>query len=144
MLAAFLANALEPAQQASRQGQLEEGVRHFLDGVGGPGTFDQITPSGLARGMENAPELRALLLAPPATAYPVVTCEELGQVSVPTLLQTGELSPRFLHRITDELERCLAHAERVILSGVSHGLRANPDAYNASVLAFLARHAAEL
>jgi pimeloyl-ACP methyl ester carboxylesterase len=93
--------------------------------------------------MDHAREMQAELLTPQAVLYPALSCAEVGQVTAPTLLLTGELSPRLFHRITDELDRCLPHAERVMLAGVSHGLKNNVEAYNATVLAFLARHADE-
>lgn len=94
--------------------------------------------------MDHVRELQGELLTPQDVLYPALSCAEVGQVTAPTLLLTGELSPRLFHYITDGLERCMPHTERVMLAGVSHGLKRNADAYNATVLAFLERQSGNI
>ncbi len=57
--AAFLADTWETAQRAFREGDLELGVRSFLDGVVGRGAFDRLSPSGRRMVMDNAAEMKA-------------------------------------------------------------------------------------
>ncbi|MGA2480542.1 MAG: alpha/beta hydrolase, partial [Spirochaetia bacterium] len=45
LLASFMNDAWEPAQRSFRAGRAEEGIRYFLDGVLGPGVFDDMKPS---------------------------------------------------------------------------------------------------
>jgi hypothetical protein len=43
--------------------------------------------------------------------------------------------------IEDELERCVPESERKVIGGMGHAMHAqDPEAYNALVLDFLARH----
>ena len=59
---------------------------------------------------------------------------------VPGLLYR-ELSPKMFHLINDMLEHCLPSAERAIIPAASHGLEfENPQAFNETVLAFIAKH----
>lgn len=141
LLTAFRADAWEPARKAFQTGTLEQGVRNFLDGVIGNGTFDQLPPPVRARLLENAREMQAETVAP--DLFSTLTCADVGQITAPTLLLTGEWSPKMFHLITDELEHCLPASERVLIPHASHGMHAgNPQAYNETVLAFLAKHSA--
>ncbi len=139
LLESFLASAWEPSRQAFDRGALAEGVKTFVDGVSGPGTFDRLSPIGQQMLMDNAQEMRAEALA---TAYfTPVTGEDVRRITAPALLLTGELSPKLFHKITDELERCLLHPERALIAKASHSMHTgNPHAYTQTVLAFLARH----
>jgi pimeloyl-ACP methyl ester carboxylesterase len=66
---------------------------------------------------------------------------QVRSVQMPTLLITGQRSPGLFHRLTDRLEELLPHCERVTIPEASHIVHEdNPTAYNAAVLAFLARH----
>lgn len=137
--ATFLADALAPARQACQKGELEQGVRLFIEGVIGKGAFDQLPPPARERMMDNALQLKAETAA--LDIYPTLTCEDARQITAPTLLLTGEWSPRMFHLITDELERCLPNCEHALISAASHAMHAgNPEVYNKTVLAFLARH----
>jgi non-heme chloroperoxidase len=69
---------------------------------------------------------------------PVFTCDLAKKITARTLLSNGERSPKFFHRIIDQLEVCLPNRERVIIAGSSHTVPSeNPDAYDSAVLAFL-------
>jgi pimeloyl-ACP methyl ester carboxylesterase len=59
----------------------------------------------------------------------------------PTLLTSGERSPRLFHRVLDELEACLPNRERVEIAASSHTVPSeNPAAYDQAVLTFIAKH----
>ena len=65
----------------------------------------------------------------------------MQKVKAPTLLLDGELSPKMLHLINDMLEHCLPSAERAMILAASHGLEfENAQAFNQTVLAFIAKH----
>jgi len=73
--------------------------------------------------------------------FPPFSCEDARDVSVPTLLIGGELSPKMFVLIHDIIEPCLLNKERAIVPEASHGLEfENPQAFNEIVLAFLAKH----
>jgi non-heme chloroperoxidase len=87
-------------------------------------------------------------LRPKATAKcrnvrprPIFTCEMAKAINAPTLLSNGERSPKFFHRIIDQLEVCLTAHERIVIAGSSHTVPSeSPDAYDRAVLTFLAKH----
>jgi len=138
-LEAFMSGAWEPARRAFQSGDLEEGVKAFVDGVMGKGTFDQFPPPARSNMMDNAREMKAETAA--SEYFPALTCEDVGQIQAPMLLLTGEQSPRMFHLIVDELERCLSNKQRATIPNASHAMHiGNPQAYNAAVLAFLAKH----
>lgn len=139
LVAAIEANERKPARHAFQEGNLETGVRVFLDSVIGAGAFEQVSPAERAQVMDNAAELRVELETPLETLVPTLSCEDVQRVHAPALLLSGELSPPVFHRITDELSRCLPVVERATILGVSHDLW-NPPVFTETVLGFLAKH----
>lgn len=140
---AFLTETLQPSFAAFQRNELEEGVRRFIDGVNGrPGGFDRFPEEVREMVMQNALEMQAESRAP--RLLPDFGCEEAQRILVPTLLLDGERSPKFFRHITDALERCLPHTERITLPAVSHALNAaKPRQYNQFVLDFLSRQEAK-
>lgn len=92
LLKEFMTNVIEPSRHAIQCGNLEQGVKIFIDGIIGKNTFDELPQ--LVRGsiMNNALELKAELSAP--DLFPTFTCEDALKIKAPTLLLTGELSPK--------------------------------------------------
>jgi pimeloyl-ACP methyl ester carboxylesterase len=139
LAAEFTANAWEPARSAFHRGDLESGVRLFLDGVIGEGTFDRLPLPVRTVVMDNAQEMRVEVETPEKTFYSTLSCDDLERVRTPVLLLRGELSPPLFRRILDELARCLPMTEQAMIPGVSHDLW-NPPVFNETVLGFLGRH----
>lgn len=130
---------VEPARQAFARGDAAGAVRAFLDTVVGPGAFDRLPPPARAALLDNAPEFALEVRTAPADYFAPFGCEDARAIRAPALLVTGEQSPAFLHRMTDELARCLPGTERAAVPAASHAMqRDNPAAYNQAVLAFLA------
>jgi pimeloyl-ACP methyl ester carboxylesterase len=128
--------------EAFEAGDLEEGVRRFLDGAVGAGTFDSMPERTRNAMMKNAPEMSAATLADYATFMPEFTCDDASRIKAPTLLMRGELSPPMYYLINDELARCIPHAEQALIHKAAHVLHAqNPQEHDRVVLAFLARNA---
>ncbi len=131
---------VEPARQAFENGDSEKAIRTFMDSVVGEGGFDRFPPLARQMMLDNAPEFRLEVNSSPYRYFSEFTCEDARSINVPTLLLTGEESPRFLHQMTGELERCMPNTERATIPRASHGMHnMNPQAYNETVLAFLAR-----
>ncbi len=139
LLAAFLADVWERARRVCRQGELEAGMRIFIDGVIGEGAFDQCPAPVQADMMDNAAEMVVELETPPDTVFSTLSREDVRGVSVPTLLLSGELSPPLFRDVTDELARSLPRAERATIPGASHDL-GDPATFTEPVLGFLAKH----
>jgi pimeloyl-ACP methyl ester carboxylesterase len=141
LVEAFMATSFGPAAQAFARNEAEAGIRMFLDGVLGPGAFDRLPPQASAAMLDNAAAMRAETTTPPEQYFPDLSTDEVGQLQTPTLLVQGAVSPLMFGLISEELVRCLPHAERVTIPAASHSMHGqNPTAYNAAVLAFLATH----
>ena len=135
----FLREAWEPARRAFKEGDRESGVRYFVDGVLGPGSFDKVPLSARAGLLANAAEIMAD--AAPEGFFSPLGLEEVRRIRVPVLLLNAERSPRMFHLITDELARCIPQAARILIPAASHSMHLdNPRAFNDSALSFLEEH----
>lgn len=139
IVAGIVADEREPARLAFADGDLEAGVRVFLDSVIGEGTFEQLPEVERDRTMDNAAALRAELETPSETFFSTLTCADLQRIDAPTLLLSGELSPTVFPHVTRELARCLPRVEQAMIPGASHDLW-NPPVFTKTVLGFLAKH----
>ncbi len=139
LMANFMMNVWEPLKMAFQRGDMEEGVRTFINGVLGQGTFDKLPTPIRAAMMDNAQELKDETLSP--GYFSTFACDDAKKIKVPTLLLTGELSPPIFRPIIKELQRCIPETECSMIPKASHAMHAgNPEAYNARVLSFLSRH----
>jgi non-heme chloroperoxidase len=139
LLTSFITTSIIPTNEAFKQGNDQEGVRRFLNGVLGDGSYDKLPPPVQARVMDNVQELKGETSS--RELYPPTTCEDVQKVKAPTLLLDGEFSPKFFRLSNDMLQRCLPSAVRATIPAASHGLEVeNPQAFNETVLAFLAKH----
>lgn len=126
-----------PAARAFQTGDLELGLRTFMDGVSGrPGAFDALPEAARQRGLDNARELAAETASPDYYVY--VPPEQISQIRLPVLLLKGENSPKMFHLIVDRLAECLPDAQQATLPNAAHSMASqNPAAYNEVVMRFL-------
>jgi len=137
----FLEKVWEPAGEMMQRGEIEDGVRVFVDGVVEEGAFDRFPPEWQSLTMDNVCEFKVETSSP--DLWTPFTCEDAEQIETPTLLLTGDKSLRWLQLIVDELERCMPNSEAGIVPETTHEVTSdNPEAYNEMVLEFLAKHAA--
>ena len=139
LLTTFITTSIVPSSDAFKQGNHEEGVRRFVNGVLGEGSYEKLPPPVRTRVMDNVQELKGETSS--QDLYPPTTCEDVQKVKVPTLLVDGELSPKMFHVIDDMLQHCLPSVERATIPAASHQMEVeNPQAFNETVLAFIAKH----
>jgi pimeloyl-ACP methyl ester carboxylesterase len=139
LLTSFITTSIVPSSDAFKQGNNEEGVRRFVNGVLGEGSYEKLPPPVQTRVMDNVQELKGELSS--QDLYPPTTCEDVQKVKAPTLLVDGELSPKMFHVIDDMLEHCLPSVERATIPAASHQMEVeNPQGFNETVLAFIAKH----
>jgi pimeloyl-ACP methyl ester carboxylesterase len=137
----FQTDAWLPARHAFRREDPQGGVRLFMDGAFGEGSFDRMPSAALERFTENAAVMGIELETPPEIYYGQLTREEVSSIRCPVLLLNGEVSPRIFHIVIDELEPVLPNVERAEIPRTSHVMHAgNPEDYNQTVLDFLSRH----
>jgi pimeloyl-ACP methyl ester carboxylesterase len=102
----------------------------------GPGTFDA-QPEALRRmWLDNFNVKR------PAAASPEpITCEQLGAITVPTLVVGAECGMPYSRRIVDALAACISGSSLLVIPSVTHFMSyQEPGAFNEAVLDFLSRH----
>ena len=137
--AAFEHYAWEPARLAFARGDLDQGVRMFLSGVLGKAVSGGPRPNGRSMLADNAPEMQAETLS--ADYFSPFTRQEAQRIQHPVLLIQGDDSPQLFRIIVDELARALPNVVRAVIPGTSHVMHlGNAEAYNETVLAFLAKN----
>jgi non-heme chloroperoxidase len=139
-LFAEFAGTMIPAKRAVQKGDLELGARLFIDAALGRGIFDQLPASTKNRIMDNV----RLIGAEPTDVSELVTDitrNDAATIQAPTLILTGDQSPEMFLLVSQELARYLPNVEQAQIGGASHVLHyMNPQAFNDTVLAFLAKH----
>ena len=139
LLTTFITTSIVPSSEAFKQGNDEEGVRRFVNGVLGEGSCEKLPPPVLKRLMDNVQELKGERSS--RDLFPPTTCEDVQKVKAPTLVLDGERSPKMFHLISNSLEHCLPSVERATIPAASHQMEVeNPQAFNEKVLAFIAKH----
>lgn len=134
----FMDQIWKPVEEAFRKDDLKQGVRLFIDGIQGAGTFDKLPPTVLNMVMDNASAMKAQAIA--INQYPAFSCQDAQRIEKPVLLVKGENSYKMLHAILEELKRCLQNSYVAKIPGASHNMHvANPNAFNEAVLDFLAQ-----
>jgi len=138
----FERDAWKPAGEAFARGDMESGVRLFIEGAVGKEEWEKLTPRVRDAMMKDAPELAVAATSPDFEArMPTVTCADVARVKIPTLLLYGKRSPSMYRLINSELARCLPHAEQATIPHAAHVLHShNPEAHDRVVLDFLSRH----
>lgn len=135
----FMDLVWKPMQETFQKGDLEQGVKIFIDRITGEGTFEKLPPAAHDMVMNNALAMKAQAMA--VDQFSIFTCHDAQQIEKPVLLVGGEKSHKMLHAVLKELERCLPNSKTVMIPYASHNMHvANPRAFNKSVLNFLAGH----
>jgi non-heme chloroperoxidase len=140
MLERIRASYWGPSGEAFERGDMDQGVRRFLDGAVGPGLYDAMPERAREALNKNAPEMAVATKAPFKQFMPDVTCEDAARIRVPVLLLRGEHSHRMYYLINDELARCLPYAEQALIEDAAHVLNThNAEKHDRVVLDFLSR-----
>ncbi len=141
LLDAFLREAWEPARQAFATGDMIKGVRRFLHGAVGPGTYEALPAAARAGLLQNAPTLAVETATPLADYMPDWPSATLRAISVPVLLLGGDGSPPMYALERAALAADLPQAEQALIPHSAHLMHSqNSAAHDAVVAAFLARH----
>ena len=121
------------------KGETDGGLEIFMEYVNGPGAWKS-APEGTKQFLRDNAWTLALGEADTATWAPF-TCDDAKRLTTPVLLLGGESSPPNFAATLDKVQTCLVRAERQVIPRSGHAMpRANPDAFNGSVMSFIARH----
>ncbi len=133
----------DPCLAAFKRGEVEEGIRVFLNFINPlESNFYEGLPADARRHLlANSNTLKAEFFG--KEGIPAFKDQNVRRIKHPTLLVVGEKSPGPIRRLSDRLGELLPNTERVEIPGVSHTMQwQNPAALNRAVLDFLDRHAA--
>ncbi len=123
------------AMDLIRQGDVDTGLALFIDTVTGPDTWRRMVPWFQDMVRDNA----TTLLGQAREIPPALTPEQIGSITLPTLLIGGALSPAPYPAILTALSEWMPQAKRVDIVGSSHGMNlGNPRAFNGAIETFIA------
>lgn len=127
-----------PAIAAAKAGDVAAVARLVPNGANNqPDFFDTATPEFRSMFFDNARTFALLLAAPPP---PPLTCDQLRQIKIPTLITRGEATRPFYRIASEGAASCIPGAELVIIPGGRHlAIVQQSDAFNAALLQFLAK-----
>jgi pimeloyl-ACP methyl ester carboxylesterase len=132
----FGATGIGPATRAVRRGDLEGGMRIFGRAVLGPEAYARLSEA--RREQIRANSIAAEFLG---SGFAPLAADEVRAVRAPTLLVTGERSPRLFHCVIDRLAELLPRARRVEIPGASHIVHEDAlEAWDAAALSHLRQH----
>jgi esterase len=121
-------------------GDKEKAGQEFTDGLNGPGTW-----------MKRSALQKEILLDNLGTGVDSgergdITCADIAKFAFPILTLTGERSPKRYPEGFAAARTCNANIPAaIVIPNAAHAMnRDNPDAFNAAVLAFLARNRGQI
>ncbi len=130
----FGARGVAPATAAAQRGDMDAAMRIFGTAVLGRDAYGRMSPARLEQVRVNA--IRAEFLG---SGFLPIAASQIRSMQIPTLLITGQRSPRLFHRLTEALAELLPRAQRVDISDASHIIHEdNPSGFRDAVLPFLA------
>jgi pimeloyl-ACP methyl ester carboxylesterase len=130
------ATGLGPATAAAERGDVEEALR-----LSGTAILGRSAYAGLSEDRKEQALINTIPAELTGSGFLPLQAAQLRGVTAPTLLLTGQASPRVFHHLADRLEELLPRTERTSVPDASHIMHEdNAPAYNASVLSFLERH----
>ena len=129
--------AMAPLRAAVQAGRNDEATRLFADWTNGePGGFDALPPATQRMHLDSARTVPLQL----ATRNVPITCEQLGRLTIPTVVTKGELSRANFRLAADAIHRCVPRSQLIEIPGARHGAPSQtPRAFNEVLLRFLSR-----
>jgi pimeloyl-ACP methyl ester carboxylesterase len=121
---------------AVKAGDIAGAVKSLFNGVNGQADlFDTAPPLVRTMLLDNARTLPISSTAPPP---PAITCEQLGQIKVPTTVAVGELTRPFYKIAAGSVARCIPGAKLVVIAQGRHAAAVQAtSAFNEALLRFL-------
>ena len=135
-LAAEDLKARGPIGEALKAGHNDAAMKLFIDWANNQaGYFESLPALKRTMYLDNARTLPVQL----AQAAPVpITCEQLGQIKVPTVFTRGDLGLPHLRAVAENASRCIPASRLITFEGARHGAPTEmADAFNDALLAFL-------
>jgi len=133
----FVADTLLPVLRAYHQGDLDEALRSFVDGLQNrAGAFGQFPEFAQVMMRQNAATIGELEARPP-----IFNENDPRAITAPTLLIKGTTDPEFMRESVDLLSEIIPGSEVIAIPNSGHFPHIeNPGFFNETVLGFLAAH----
>jgi esterase len=123
---------------ALKSGNREKATAEFIEELNGPGSWERMQEPARQVLSDN---IYTVLAEGAVRVRPIVTCEDVRKFQFPTLLMTGENSPKQYEFFYNEMRKCSHFEPTIIIPKAAHGMhRQNPEAFNAAVLQFVSKH----
>ncbi|AGF48570.1 alpha/beta hydrolase fold protein [Candidatus Kinetoplastibacterium oncopeltii TCC290E] len=117
-----------------RQNNIDYGLELFIDKVSGYGTWRKMVHWFKEMARDNA----YTIIGQSEEKMLLLTNNEIKNITVPTLLIGGEISPEPYPIIIDLLHKFIPRSKKVIVNGSSHGMNlGNPLFFNKTVSDFI-------
>ena len=131
--------AIKPAAKAFRNNNPTQGVSLFIGGVMGDSLLFSKAPEHVqTKWLQNSSELGAQLNS---ESWLDIPPKEIESIEIPVLVLKGEVSPLFLTKIADEIDRLIPNSTLYVVPGASHGLQGeNRKDFNQTVLNFISNN----
>ncbi|AFZ83198.1 hydrolase or acyltransferase of alpha/beta hydrolase superfamily [Candidatus Kinetoplastibacterium blastocrithidii TCC012E] len=116
------------------QNKIDDALELFIDKVSGSGTWKKMVQWFKEMARDNA----HTLIGQSLEKMLFLSSNEIRNISIPTLLIGGEISPEPYPRIIKILHDLIPQNYRVVVNGSSHGMNlGNPAFFNKTVLDFI-------
>ncbi|MDQ4100723.1 MAG: alpha/beta hydrolase [Thermoproteota archaeon] len=139
LLQRFRTSVQSPTEDAFKRGDPKKAAQIFINRIMDiENFFEQLSEEDKQLLMDNARSLEGELEYAQPSSFSI---ENVKQVTTPTLLVKGELSPKFFHRISDILSDNMPNnTEQIIIPNVSHDGVKFTNMFSTKVMEFFARH----
>jgi non-heme chloroperoxidase len=134
----YRTHVLSPAEDAFKTGDFKKAAQTFINRVMDiENFFEQLSEQDKQYLMDNAKSLEGELESAIPSSFSV---EDVKQITIPTLIVKGELSPKSFLRIADILSDNMLNTEQVVIPNVSHDNVKFTDIFSSKVMDFFARN----
>jgi non-heme chloroperoxidase len=135
----YRTNVLSTTEDAFKRGDFKKAAQTFIDRVMDiENYFEQLPEKDKQYLMDNAKSLEGELESAIPSPFSV---EDIKQITIPTLIVKGELSPKFFLRIADILSDNMPNnTEQIVIPNVSHDNVKFTNIFSSKVMEFFERH----
>jgi non-heme chloroperoxidase len=135
----YRTNVLSTTEDAFKRGDFKKAAQTFIDRVMDiENYFEQLPEKDKQYLMDNAKSLEGELESAIPSPFSV---EDIKQITIPTLIVKGELSPKFFLRIADILSDNMPNnTEQIVIPNVSHDNVKFTNMFSSKVMEFFERH----
>jgi pimeloyl-ACP methyl ester carboxylesterase len=127
------ATGIEPATKEIKRNKIKKAVEIFGKATLGKDTYVNLSDSRMEQVYENV--IKAEFIG---TGFPALNENEIREIKVPTLLISGQNSPKIFHLLLDRLMELIPNSKRKDIEGASHiSHEDNSTDYNEIVLSFI-------